>query len=522
MRRIWPYRASLSDQRTCIEFNAAISTSTFGKRTSGNAVGANAFRKFLNALPTTQTIVNGIPVEAVVDTGATRTVIAERLIPHRKSAEVMEMKVAGGGSVKCQVCNVQVQISGRTLNVLACVMKKVIPGKEMLIGMDLINRVGGVSVNSSGKVKFGERVCTMINDPKYSITDKDFDANFDGNKWEVSWKVTEEVNESLSKAIDHYKIDEEITAEYENEIQKWIENKWLIPYSGPIKAKLPLMAIAQANKAKVRPVIDYRKLNEFVSSHSAEADVCHEKLRMWRKLGSDLAIVDLRSAYLQISVDQRLWKYQVIRFGGRTYALTRLGFGLNVAPKIMTAIVRHVLSIDNAICNSTDSYIDDILVDTSKVSAADVVRHLAKFGLEAKEPQILGECRVLGLKTVMKKNEVHWERDNVLPELHQEMTKRQLFSWSGSVLGHFPVAGKLRIISAYLKRICQDGSWDKNINKRKREILCISERYWKKMVCRYFRRQLHLVRCKIIEDSKGSVIENGAWLRKRLILTCQN
>ena len=45
--------------------------------------------------------------------------------------------------------------------------------------------------------------------------------------------------------------------------------------------------------------MDYRKLNQFVSSHTAESEICSEKLRSWRKLG----IIDLRKAYLQISVD---------------------------------------------------------------------------------------------------------------------------------------------------------------------------------------------------------------------------
>ena len=55
-----------------------------------------------------------------------------------------------------------------------------------------------------------------------------------------------------------------------------------------------------------------------------------------------------------------LWTFQVIRFKGRQYCLTRLGFGLNVAPKIMSAIVNKVLSLDVIIRRWTDSYVDDI------------------------------------------------------------------------------------------------------------------------------------------------------------------
>ena len=59
-------------------------------------------------------------------------------------------------------------------------------------------------------------------------------------------------------------------------------------------------------------------------------------------MGSNLKIGDLRKAYLQIRIDKNLWLFQIVRFEGKTYCLTRLGFVLNVAPKIMTAIVNKV------------------------------------------------------------------------------------------------------------------------------------------------------------------------------------
>ena len=43
-------------------------------------------------------------------------------------------------------------------------------------------------------------------------------------------------------------------------------------------------------------------------------------------------MVDLRKAYLQLQVKKELWPYQTVKFEGQQYCLTRLGFGLNVAP----------------------------------------------------------------------------------------------------------------------------------------------------------------------------------------------
>ena len=96
------------------------------------------------------------------------------------------------------------------------------------------------------------------------------------------------------------------------------------------------------------------------------------------------AIIDLRKAYLQIRVDEELWLYQVLSFNNKMYCLTRLGFGLSVAPKVMTFILRRVLSSSEDFCLGPYSYIDDIFVDLSKVSCEKVVSVLEAFGLQSK------------------------------------------------------------------------------------------------------------------------------------------
>ncbi len=54
-------------------------------------------------------------------------------------------------------------------------------------------------------------------------------------------------------------------------------------------------------------------------------------------------------------------------------SLTRLGFGLSVAPRVMTAVLNHVLSSDPQVASGTDSYIDDIAVDEDIVSCSKVL-----------------------------------------------------------------------------------------------------------------------------------------------------
>ena len=48
---------------------------------------------------------------------------------------------------------------------------------------------------------------------------------------------------------------------------------------GHVEGIIPLMAVVQQNKKKIRPVLDYRELNQFVSSHAAESAICSDKVR---------------------------------------------------------------------------------------------------------------------------------------------------------------------------------------------------------------------------------------------------
>ena len=145
--------------------------------------------------------------------------------------------------------------------------------------------------------------------------------------------------------------------------------------------------VEQITKGKARPVLDCREVNQFVSSSGATADVCGDKLREWRQMPENLAILDLKDAYMQIHAHLSCSKFQRVRFEGRTYELTRVEFGLACAPQILKAVVQYVLSLDKTIQRACNAYYDDILVDLNQVSAAQVSNHLQKFGLIAKPPK---------------------------------------------------------------------------------------------------------------------------------------
>ena len=120
------------------------------------------------------------------------------------------------------------------------------------------------------------------------------------------------------------------------------------------------MAVVQVQKQKVCPVLDYRELNGFVDAFTANAEVCAQKLREWRRQGVKVSLLDLQNAYLQIHVDKALWPFQKVIFRGQRFCFTRLRFGLNVAPPIMKFVIDAIVSQGHTIKSATSPYVDDI------------------------------------------------------------------------------------------------------------------------------------------------------------------
>ena len=208
-----------------------------------------------------------------------------------------------------------------------------------LLIRDAIGALGAVTITPAGDVKFGggKEACVAL-----CVDELDFEASFDDDEriWTARWKWT--LNNAptlLCNQVTEYKILDNIRGEYERELQIWIMNGWLISYPqewlGPPKCLIPLMAIVQHTKGKVCPLMDYRELNEHVHAFTADVNVCTAKLKEWHHQGVNVALLDLRRAYLQVWLHKSLWAYQTVLVKGERYCLTRLGFGLYVAPVII-------------------------------------------------------------------------------------------------------------------------------------------------------------------------------------------
>ena len=195
--------------------------------------------------------------------------------------------------------------------------------------------------------------------------------------------------------------------------------------------------------------------------------LCRDRLREWRSKGSQFGAIDLRRAYLQVHVDPDLWCYQAVKWHGRTFLLTRLGFGLSVAPKVMAAVVYFVLKQDDTINQAASAYIDDIYVKETIVDVEHVAVHFRNYGLAAKEPVRLGcseGVRILGLRV---DEDLTWRRDGSLPDVNgvSKLTRREVHRLVAAWIGYYPVGGWLRICCAFLQRsTTSDGKgWDEPV-----------------------------------------------------------
>ena len=259
-----------------------------------------------------------------------------------------QLKCAGTADIRIEVSKLDPVI------VSALVVTEKPLGFCMIMGMDGVQALGGVLVQSPADVRFcgelekcasscelffrhsdvGGRSPKTVESDQHSkqsdektapkddsrenlvVEKEDFLARFDESQrcWIISWKWSgDTAPDALKNSVSQYRVPADVSHEYEREIKSWIEKGWLQPYDeqehGPPKGLIPMRAVVQQNKPKVRPVLDYREINGHVEIYTADMDACGEKLREWRKMGTDVALLDLRKAYLQIHVDERLWPF---------------------------------------------------------------------------------------------------------------------------------------------------------------------------------------------------------------------
>lgn len=511
--------------------------------------------------------VNGRECRMLLDTGCSVSLVRSDLIGHVKSSEGVCLEIMNGNVIQTEgratlgevtVGSNQVEIGPLNVHVV-----KTLPLQlELIVGLDVILRYGlsipsrleaglpieidlggklgnGMKANSSSFVAQDPQKDMSENDPnseKIEIADSDFYITFEDKLWTVQWKWKNEPPPDRNKR-GNYNIPDEDRSAFDKEVSDWVTEGILIPWEesrdGELKNILPLMSVKQqkGDVVKIRPVLDFRYLNDHIVSRPGSATpLCQDRLREWRKLGPDCSVVDLRKAYLQIGIHPALWKFQGVRWNNQVFVLTRLGFGLNIAPKVMTRIVERVLSVNEPLKTGASSYIDDIFVNESVVSVETVVKTLSDYGLRTKPAERLGEedcVRVLGLQV---NHQLNWKRDGLLPLISEDsLTRRQVHKILGEWLGHYPVCGWLRVVSGYLQRQTakEKLGWDDHVSESiMSKVLEVSNRLksgedpvrgkWLAPVNGKVEvwTDASDIAMGVVLTVNGHVVEDAAWLRK--------
>lgn len=495
---------------------------------------------------------DGCIVNVLIDTGCATTLIGEHVVGgHSRIRSFVRLETVGRGYVSSfesvrlssvVFCETQEELGPLDANVIK--HSELPNGVDVILGLDAIQRTGlHLDIQESGLT-----VCfplckasrpTAVSAPAMSdsaceIEDCDFQAKFSG-KWIVQWCWKESSVTGGCSSYPHNIVSQADEVACNAEIEEWVEDGILVKHDpqchGEIKRYLPIIAVRQ-NKGqtfKVRPVMDFRGLNKLIESHPAgSTPVCAEVLREWRQFPPDCSIVDLRRAYLQIHMHRTLWPYQAVRWHGQDYLLTRLGFGLASAPKIMTLIVNKVLQQDPRVSKGVSGYIDDIYIREDVVSVAEVRSHLLQWGLTTKEPQRIGEAdvRVLGLKIDER---LSWRRDGAVPLAGESiLTRRQIHKFLGECLGHFPVAAWLRVACAFLQRRLarEKYGWDETVSD---QIMALVHEIWTRLKeCDPVRgvwpvtpdapitiwTDASSLAFGVVLEVEGQTIEDAAWLRQ--------
>lgn len=87
--------------------------------------------------------------------------------------------------------------------------------------------------------------------------------------------------------------------------------------------------------------MDFRELSGFIDGFTSNTDIGAQKLREWQCEGSNVAILDLKRAYLQLHIHKSLWP--------RGRGIVSHNLDLNVALMIMQSIMSSLMSHERAI-----------------------------------------------------------------------------------------------------------------------------------------------------------------------------
>ena len=203
-----------------------------------------------------------------------------------------------------------------------------------------------------------------------------------------------------------------------------------------------------------RPVINLKALNRFLPKEKFKMEGLHTARSLLRK-GDYMMKLDLRDAYYAVPIHPESRKYLCFQFKGTTYEFRCLPFGLSLAPRVFTRILRPIVAKLRSEGIRTVIYLDDLLLihhqkDTLSEIFLYVRRLLSSLGflvkLEKRSPEPTHRLVFLGavLDTTYMSVALPEEQINRIQGACQEMLESRSTSPGGlsSLLGRMSHAAR--------------------------------------------------------------------------------
>ena len=139
-----------------------------------------------------------------------------------------EWRCEGTGNVRVELC------SGAYTEVSMCVTAVMPLGFKVILGMDSVKALGGVTVDAQSGVRFGKEdfvVCAAAKEV-LKVDEHDFSASFDpvSKCWTAAWKWSVGNEPTvLHNEVERYSVPRDAEDQFETELQQWIADGWLQP-----------------------------------------------------------------------------------------------------------------------------------------------------------------------------------------------------------------------------------------------------------------------------------------------------
>ena len=187
---------------------------SFGKRVRENfAIEARSFPD--TDLITKPLIINGKLVNALVDSGASMTIIKGS--PMRFDREITLMD---GSNVKAEEVSLEIELSQVSVKVKGLLVDKLLSKFDAILGMDAIRGLGGVTINETATFGCESINCNAVdNTHLLSIDELNFQIKFDG-KWRLKWKWANGEEPKFDHSCSYYNVKNYVKENFERVLEQ--------------------------------------------------------------------------------------------------------------------------------------------------------------------------------------------------------------------------------------------------------------------------------------------------------------